>query len=488
MTINCNKNMPFHECELALLRTAIDKAEDIQGFKAANSSEIKDMVSVVEAFLKDESLICYGGTAINNILPEKYQFYDKKKEIPDYDFFSPSALEHAKKLADIYGTLGYDEVEAKSGQHFGTYKVYVNFIPIADITQMDPSLFKQLKRSSINIGDILYTPPNMLRMSMYLELSRPAGDISRWEKVLKRLTLLNTHYPLESKQCNYHYFTRKLESRKESIGLFNIIKNTLIDNDVVFFGGWASSVFSKYLSKSVHKQIKQYPDFDVLSQNAEETATFLKNVLSRNSVKNISIIKHKNLDEILPYHYEVKVGTDTIAFIYQTIACYSYNTITDDARVVKIATIDTMLSMYLTFIYANRSYYDEHRILCMANFLFKVQQKNRLQQKGPLKRFSINCYGEQSTKQSMRAEKTKKYKELKHDRNSVEYQQRFLNYTPTGTNTKPNAKPNAKSPDKTKKNTKKNTKKTTKKTKTSRRKISLKSLKENIKELLAPII
>ena len=120
----------------------------------------------------------------------------------------------------------------------------------------------------------------------------------------------------------------------------------------------------------------------------------------------------------------------------------------------------------------------------MANFLFKVQQKNRLQQKGPLKRFSINCYGEQSTKQSMRAEKTKKYKELKHDRNSVEYQQRFLNYTPTGTNAKPNAKPNAKSPDKTKKNTKKNTKKT----KTSRRKISLKSLKENIKELLAPII
>ena len=80
MTINCNKNMPFHECELALLRTAIDKAEDIQGFKAANSSEIKDMVSVVEAFLKDESLICYGGTAINNILPEKYQFYDKKKK------------------------------------------------------------------------------------------------------------------------------------------------------------------------------------------------------------------------------------------------------------------------------------------------------------------------------------------------------------------------------------------------------------------------
>ena len=32
-------------------------------------------------------------------------------------------------------------------------------------------------------------PPNYLRMAMYLELSRPDGDVSRWEKVLKRLTL-----------------------------------------------------------------------------------------------------------------------------------------------------------------------------------------------------------------------------------------------------------------------------------------------------------
>ena len=37
---------------------------------------------------------------------------------------------------------------------------------------------------------------------MYLELSRPNGDVSRWEKVLKRLTLLNKHYPLRGKNCS----------------------------------------------------------------------------------------------------------------------------------------------------------------------------------------------------------------------------------------------------------------------------------------------
>jgi hypothetical protein len=37
---------------------------------------------------------------------------------------------------------------------------------------------------------------------MYLELSRPAGDVSRWEKVFKRLNLLNTHYPFVDSKCS----------------------------------------------------------------------------------------------------------------------------------------------------------------------------------------------------------------------------------------------------------------------------------------------
>ena len=35
-------------------------------------------------------------------LPLEDQFYDKDIEIPDYDFYSPNALDDAKELADIY--------------------------------------------------------------------------------------------------------------------------------------------------------------------------------------------------------------------------------------------------------------------------------------------------------------------------------------------------------------------------------------------------
>ena len=142
------------------------------------------------------------------MLPLEDQFYDKSTELPDYDFFSPEPLKDAKRLADIYYKKGFSEVEAKSGMHPGTFKVYVNFIPIADITYLVPELYKKIHNKAILVAGIFYSPPNYLRMLMYLELSRPNGDVSRWEKVLKRLTLLNKHYPLKGKMCHVEEIQR----------------------------------------------------------------------------------------------------------------------------------------------------------------------------------------------------------------------------------------------------------------------------------------
>ena len=84
---NCNDDMKFEECELAILRHAVDETDKLQQEKIANSDEVKKMIQLVEVFLRDKKCICYGGTAINNILPKSVQFYDRDIEIPDYDFF-----------------------------------------------------------------------------------------------------------------------------------------------------------------------------------------------------------------------------------------------------------------------------------------------------------------------------------------------------------------------------------------------------------------
>jgi hypothetical protein len=140
----------------------------------------------------------------------------------------------------------------------------------------------------------------------------------------------------------------------------------------------------------------------------------------------------------VPLSYEIKVGVDTIAFIYKPIACHSYNMINIHGEKIKVATIDTMLSFYLAFLYTDRPYYKEfsERILCMSKFLFEVQEKNRLQQKGLLKRFSIICYGHQETLEEIRANKSEKYKELKKKNEQKVFEEWFLNYKPDESNKK----------------------------------------------------
>ena len=99
---------------------------------------------------------------------------------------------------------------------------------------------------------------------------------------------------------------------------------------------------------------------------------------------------------------------------------------------MKIATIDTMLSFFLAFLYADRPYYNEFsdRIVCMSKFLFEVQQRNRLEQKGLLRRFSITCYGHQESVEEMRTHKAHMYQELKAKKGTKEFDEWFLNYRP----------------------------------------------------------
>jgi len=423
--------LTFEDCELAILRAAVDKAEIIQGKKNVSSPEIKKIVYILENFLRKKKLICYGGTAINNILPRQYQFYDKDVEIPDYDFYSPNALKDAKELVDVYVKEKFQEVEAKSGQHHGTYKVYVNFIPIADITFIPKPLFQAIKNESIKIAGIFYAPPNLLRMGMYLELSRPAGDVTRWEKVLKRLVLLNKNYPLVGNECYTMEFQREMEDNKDTNKIYDTVQMTLIDQGVVFFGGYALSLYSRYMPKELHNKLKKIPDFDVLTEEPLFTAQIVKERLNDIGIKKVEIIKRPGVGEIIAPHYEIRVDKDTICFVYEPLACHSYNIVKENGYDIKVATIDTMLSFWLAFLYADRPYYDKDRILCMCNYLFEVQEKNRLAQKGLLKRFSINCMGHQETVEEMRAKKAEKFVELKNKRGHKEFDEWFLRYRPT---------------------------------------------------------
>jgi len=247
--------------------------------------------------------------------------------------------------------------------------------------------------------------------------------------------LLNKYYPITTKSdCQQIDFQRKMAHDTDlSEKLYISTRDSFIDQGVIFFGGYATSLYSKYMLPEQKHIVKKIPDFDVLSEEPDKCATILKESLQRDGFHKIKLIQHEPVGEIIPQHIEVRVGIETIAYIYKPIACHSYNTITVENKDVNVATIDTILAFYLAFLYVSDKYYNKERLLCMAKFLFEVEDKNRLEQKGLLKRFSLNCIGKQATLEDMRSEKAEKFKELSGMKGSKEYEMWFLRYIPSET-------------------------------------------------------
>jgi hypothetical protein len=222
----------------------------------------------------------------------------------------------------------------------------------------------------------------------------------------------------------------ELENKDKSESIYFLTRDSLVDQGVVFLGGYGTALYSKYMAADQRHQVKKIPDFDVLSEDPEKCALIVRDRLMEAGYKHVKIVQHTPLGEVIPAHIEISVKRDIIAIVYKPIACHSYNKIDVGGKEVRVATIDTMLSFYLAFLYADKPYFDKDRMLCMAAYLFEVEQKNSLEQKGLLKRFSLDCYGVQPSMEDIRAEKARKYVELKESGDKKEFEQWFLKYTP----------------------------------------------------------
>ena len=419
--------------ESKLLATAISNAKKRNQMHEINmEKDILDIFGIVRDFIKSERVLCYGGTAINAALDPKDKFYDEIYDLPDYDFFSTRAMDDARRLTDIYAKKKY-MVEAKAGQHFGTYKVFVNFLPVADITQCNRVVFEKLWKKKLIRDNIPYVPPDFLRWSMYLELSRPMGDISRWDKVYKRLKLLDAKYPLPkctNAKAATHMVPRKFESYQYDEKKLHLdLKGLLIEEGVIFFG---HSAFSEYTYMYQKKKKPHAVDFEVISTDIRKCEAAIDNGLSNMGYSPIYITYREKIDEFVPMYFEVRLGQAVLAHVYESTSCHSYNVVMDnDLKMnMRVASVETLLSFYLIFLYVDH-YNSGHRILCMAQKLTELQKKHRHETTGLLKRFAIDCHGTQKTKKDIMHQKYNKFMQLvdkKYKKGDREYDEWFLNY------------------------------------------------------------
>jgi hypothetical protein len=376
---------------------------EVENDKAmAGDPLVQKSLSIVHDFLKTHPVMCYGGTAINNLLPEKDRFYDPETTVPDYDFYSKTPQEHATIIANKLAEAGLASVEVKPGMHLGTFKVFADFTGVADITQMDDELFERLWAEGIVREGIHYVPPNFLRLSMYLELSRPRGDVSRWTKVYSRLALLNKEYPMVCPSEDSAEPVPLSESNRKAI------EKLLRTKPVVLLGITASQIHER-------KKPKWSAPVTILA----EPATLAE------------ITKGKKTEvqegtEVLPGHTDVfDDDGDLLLRIHETAACHSYHQTSDGTRV---ASIPTMLQFYFAYMYSGVDKDELTHLLCVSQRLVDLaahKEKRRYALLTP-----IDCIGTQETLIDMKKHKSDLYLKLSKNKSSAEFLKYFFSYNP----------------------------------------------------------
>lgn len=395
--------------EIKILEKKIEEKTKLD--KELYFNENINMFKITYQYVKHKKLLLYGGNALNLSLPEKKQFYEKF-DIPDYDFFSPNAIENGKELADIYAIKGYKDIELKPGIHEGTLKLFVNYIAVADITQVPSKLYKKMFEISKEERPLvlqnnpsleLYIAPfNYLRMALHLELSRPDGFIERWPKIYSRMILFYNTYPVKYDGCKTTQIFNK-ETDQIVLQLIYESKQYFKNKPYPIFG---SEIIKMYLKDSGNEIPKDFifdenmTAFDIISEDYEKTAEEIAKYLEITA--HITSEKHPSLynNELIPNHILLKYKDRPIIGVYDSQACYAFK----KRKKINIASIDTFVCFMYGWLLSDRKYYNKDKIKCAINILLNLQkiyiEKNKL-----FSPFELHCYGYQPKLEDLKRKK-----------------------------------------------------------------------------------
>ncbi len=437
--------------QVDIIKQASELAQAKIDYASAHDDNIIRAIDVVEEFLRKKHRLCYGGQAINAHLPAKYKFYDPEFSIPDYDFFTPNQDTDIQTLVKDLKKAGFTEISVREGMHEGTIKIYVDYIPVADMTSIDPKLYRILSKREFRTDGISYLDANALRMLMYLELSRPRGEVGRWSKVFERLSLFNEFVPVKQCKLSRNMFRGGLTTEQTQYTL-----NYIIENKRIFAGADLLEFYDQALKYkkqgndwilSSKKPIVFFsPDTDIDAKTLREEFNFLLNQPSKTrggqryegelpqmappkTPITIKSYSSKGVD-LIPSMKVITQGNKSLVFIIDQTACHSYfNIPIEDGKIMRIASMDTLITLYFGLGLIDSKFYDMGSMECLANHLVKISIKARQDPEHFVFPFiSIKCSGHQTSLPSLIRAKVKRITQKKTElKNLLENKPNYIN-------------------------------------------------------------
>lgn len=113
---------------------------------------------------------------------------------------------------------------------------------------------------------------------------------------------------------------------------------------------------------------------------------------------------------MLPSMKILTQGKKALVFIIDQVACHSYfNIPINDGKIMRIATMDTLITLYFSLGLINSKYFEMGSMECLANQLVEISVKARDQADSfSLPFISIKCSGHQTSLPSLIRAKVKR--------------------------------------------------------------------------------
>jgi hypothetical protein len=265
---------------------------------------------------------------------------------------------------------------------------------------------------------------------MYLELSRPRGEVGRWPKVYERLLLFNEFSPVKQCKISRSAFRGGLSHQQVNYTLNFIIENKRIfaGADLLHFYNTALKTKKKgtqWIFSSKKPIIFFSPDILSDSKILREEFSFLNKQGKKQETNDSLAISNTPITiktytsrgvDLIPSMKVITHGKKSLVFIIDQTACHSYfNIPLADSKVMRIASMDTLITLYFGLGLIDSNFYDMGSMECLANNLVKISIESRKDWSDDFAFpfISIKCAGHQTSLPSLIRAKVKRITQKK---------------------------------------------------------------------------
>lgn len=385
-----------------------------QQLEAANYAKYKPLFDIAVAYFAKQPVLMYGGTAINELMPARLRFYGDEV-LPDLDVFATEEKTEAiaQGLVNAFVKAGHRLAAYRPALHENTLKVFAEGVQVADISGVPKKAFAVLKKGSVvaPIG-IPVVNTQFLRWSLHALLSQPY-DAHRWRKVYERIVAFYQVFP--PPKCDVGAavgVTPAATGAADRIGgpvekrIHDAAAAFFRERGVVLFGFDAIRLFAPKAVAAKAVAARKQPLFNVLtSEEPRKVAYDLVRTLRETGGDGdgasafsgpdlFKVSAEFAADTFVPEHVFVYYKKRLVAGIYAAETCLSYS----EHRGMRIASLQTMLRMYMSLMLSVYPHHGDQKPACVANALawvhlalVKAPSRRRL-----LEQFLLDCYGEQA--------------------------------------------------------------------------------------------